>query len=86
MTAQTTRSAKINLQDFILWNKNLVGTVFGSCNPRSDIARLARLYQSGQLQLDEMITKRYRLDDINDAYADLLNGEIIRGVIDFALG
>ena len=58
--------------------------MFGSCNPRTDIARLARLYQSGQLQLDEMITKRYRPDDINDAYADLVNGEIIRGVIDFA--
>ncbi len=86
MAAQTTRSAKINLQDFILWNKNLVGTVFGSCNPRADIARLARLYQSGQLQLDEMISKRYQLDDINDAYADLLNGEIIRGVVDFSLG
>lgn len=83
MTAQTTRSAKIALQDFILWNKNLVGTVFGSCNPRADIARLARLYQSGQLLLDEMITRRYRLDDINVAYADLLNGAIVRGVIDF---
>jgi Zn-dependent alcohol dehydrogenase len=33
-----------------------------------------------------MITRRYRLDDINDAYTDLLNGEIIRGVIDFSLG
>ena len=86
MTAQTTRSAKIALQDFILWNKNLVGTVFGSCNPRADIARLARLYQTGQLQLDEMITKRYRLDDINDAYDDLRNGKLIRGVIDFGLG
>ena len=85
MTPQTTRSVKINLQDFILWNKNLVGTVFGSCNPKADIAKLAKLYQSGQLQLDEMITKRYRLDDINDAYADLLNGQIIRGVIDFTL-
>jgi NDMA-dependent alcohol dehydrogenase len=85
MTPQTTRSIKINLQEFILWNKNLVGTVFGSCNPRSDIARLAGLYRSGKLQLDEMITKRYRLDDINDAYADLLDGKIIRGVIDFAL-
>ncbi|OBF93210.1 alcohol dehydrogenase [Mycobacterium sp. 852002-51152_SCH6134967] len=85
MTAQTTRSAKIALQDFILWNKNLVGTVFGSCNPRADISRLATLYQSGLLQLDEMITRRYRLDDINTAYDDLLEGEIIRGVIDFAL-
>lgn len=85
MTPQTTRSIKINLQDFILWNKNLVGTVFGSCNPRADITRLARMYDSGQLQLDEMITKRYRLDDINDAYDDLLNGQIIRGVIGFGL-
>ena len=51
----------------------------------ADIARLAGLYQSGQLQLDEMITKRYRLDDINQAYADLLNGEIIRGIIDFGI-
>jgi len=85
MAAQTTRSAKIALQDFILWNKNLVGTVFGSCNPRVDIARLARLYQTGQLQLDEMITKRYRLDDINDAYDDLLSGKLIRGVIDYGL-
>jgi NDMA-dependent alcohol dehydrogenase len=85
MTPQTTRSIKINLQDFILWNKNLAGTVFGSCNPKSDIARLALLYESGQLQLDEMITRRYRLDDINQAYADLRNGEIIRGVIDFAI-
>ena len=32
-----------------------------------------------------MITKRYRLDDINNAYDDLLNGKLIRGVIDFGL-
>jgi Zn-dependent alcohol dehydrogenase len=32
-----------------------------------------------------MITKRYRLDDINDAYDDLRNGEIIRGIIDYGI-
>jgi NDMA-dependent alcohol dehydrogenase len=85
MTKQTTSSIAINLQEFILWNKNLVGTVFGSCNPRVDVARFARLYEAGLLQLDEMITRRYRLDDINEGYRDQLNGEIIRGVIDFAL-
>jgi NDMA-dependent alcohol dehydrogenase len=85
MTASTTSSIAINLQEFILWNKNLVGTVFGSCNPRVDIARFARLYEAGLLQLDEMITRRYRLDDINEGYRDQLNGEIIRGVIDFSL-
>jgi len=85
MTKQTTSSIAINLQEFILWNKSLKGTVYGSCNPRVDVARFARLYEAGQLQLDEMITRRYRLDDINDGYRDLLNGEIIRGVIDFSL-
>src|ERR1700730_17217271 len=85
MTAQTTRGIKFDLQDFILMNKNLAGTVFGSCNPKADIYKFARLYQTGQLLLDEMITKRYPLDDINDAYADLLNGELVRGVIDFGI-
>jgi alcohol dehydrogenase len=85
MTSQLTRSVNIDLQDFILMNKTLAGTIFGSCNGKADIARFARLYETGQLQLEEMITRRYRLDDINDAYADLLNGEIIRGIIDYAI-
>jgi len=86
MTSQLTRSVNIELQDFILMNKTLAGTIFGSCNPKADISRLARLYQTGQLQLDEMITKRYRLDEVNDAYDDLLNGKIVRGIIDFGIG
>ncbi len=78
-------SIAVALQDFILMNKTLCGTMFGSCNPKSDIPVLATLYQSGQLLLDEMITKRYGLDDVNEAYADLAAGELIRGVIDFGI-
>jgi NDMA-dependent alcohol dehydrogenase len=85
MTASTLNSISINLQEFILWNKSLLGTVLGSCNPRVDVARFAKLYEAGLLQLDEMITRRYRLDDINEGYRDQLNGEIVRGVIDFSL-
>lgn len=85
MTSQLTSSVKIDLQEFILSNKSLAGTVFGSCNPKADVFRLARLYQTGQLLLDEMITRRYRLDDINDAYDDLRNGKIVRGIIDFGI-
>lgn len=66
-------------------NKNLRGTVFDSCNPNADIALLSRLYRAGRLKLDEMVTRRYRLDDANEAYADLLNGELIRGGIDFGV-
>jgi NDMA-dependent alcohol dehydrogenase len=85
MSANMTGSIAINLQEFTLWNKTIAGTVYGSCNPRVDVARFARLYEAGLLQLDEMITRRYPLGDINEGYRDLLNGEIIRGVIDFAL-
>ncbi|KAA1248200.1 Zn-dependent alcohol dehydrogenase [Mycobacterium simiae] len=86
LPAPQTHSIDIALQDFILMNKTLSGTVFGTCNPRSAIPLLATLYGSGQLLLDEMITKRYALADINDAYADLVAGQLIRGVIDFDLG
>jgi alcohol dehydrogenase len=81
-----TQSITLNVQEFTLMNKNLRGTVFGSCNPKSDIPLLANLYAAGRLKLDEMITKRYRLDDVNEAYAALLDGELIRGVIDFEIG
>ncbi len=86
LPAPMTDSVAIALQEFILMNKTLCGTVFGSCNPKSDIPLFATMYRSGQLLLDEMITKRYALDDINDAYADLVGGRLIRGVIDFGLG
>ncbi len=85
LPAPNTNSIAVQLQDFILMNKTLCGTMFGSCNPKSDIPLLATLYESGQLLLDEMITKRYGLDAINDAYADQAAGELIRGVIDFGL-
>ncbi|OBJ28143.1 NDMA-dependent alcohol dehydrogenase [Mycolicibacter heraklionensis] len=84
MAVQGTRTS-IDPQDMMLMNKTLCGTVFGSCNPRTDIPLLATLYDAGRLQLDEMVTKRYQLDDVNQAYDDLAAGELIRGVIDFGL-
>lgn len=82
MSVQGTRTG-LDPQDLALMNKNLCGTVFGSCNPRTDIGLLAGLYDAGRLRLEEMITRRYRLDDINEAYEDLARGELVRGVIDF---
>ena len=64
-----------------LFQKRIVGSLYGHCNPRVDIPRLLSLAQSGKLALDEMITRRYRLDEINVGYADLLDGQNIRGVI-----
>jgi alcohol dehydrogenase (nicotinoprotein) len=55
--------------------------LFGDCNPLYDIPRLLDLYRSGDLKLDELISRRYRLDQVNEAYRDLAEGKNIRGVI-----
>lgn len=59
------------------------GSFYGSCNPRRDIPLLLNLYTAGKLKLRELVTKRYRLEQINEAYADLVNGKLARGVIVF---
>jgi S-(hydroxymethyl)glutathione dehydrogenase/alcohol dehydrogenase len=64
-----------------MWNKEIKGSIFGSLNPRADIPRLLNLYREGQLKLDELITKRYKLEDINEGYRAMRDGENIRGVI-----
>ena len=63
------------------WQKRIQGVMFGSANPLYDIPRLLGLYRAGQLKLDELITRRYRLEEINQGYRDLLEGRNIRGVV-----
>ena len=63
--------------------KVIRGSFYGSCSPRRDIPRLLDLYAAGKLKLRELITRRYRLTQINEAYADLVKGELARGVITF---
>ena len=78
-------SVPMMLTDMIYSNKQLKGALYGEMNPRVDIPRLLSIYQSGGLKLDEMVTRRYRLDQINEAIDDLRSGRNIRGVIDFEL-
>jgi NDMA-dependent alcohol dehydrogenase len=64
--------------------KRIQGVLYGMGSPRDVMPNLLNLYKGGRLKLDELITKRYPLDDINEAYADMRSGVNIRGVIDFA--
>ncbi|GAA4793663.1 NDMA-dependent alcohol dehydrogenase [Actinomycetospora chlora] len=64
-----------------LWKKTIKGSLFGDCNPTTDIPRLLDLYREGRLHLDEVITATYALDDVNAGYEDLVAGRIVRGVI-----
>jgi S-(hydroxymethyl)glutathione dehydrogenase/alcohol dehydrogenase len=69
--------------DLIRMEKQLVGALFGSANPRKDIPRLLELWQSGKVKLDELVTRTYSLDEINVGYQDMCDGKNIRGVLTF---
>ncbi|HWM15144.1 MAG TPA: NDMA-dependent alcohol dehydrogenase [Microbacterium sp.] len=63
------------------YQRQIRGALFGDCNPLYDIPKLLGLYRSGDLKLDELVTRTYALDEVNDAYRDLNAGKNIRGVI-----
>jgi NDMA-dependent alcohol dehydrogenase len=80
---ETAMDTQLSLVDLTLSNKEIKGTLFGSGNPRNDIPHLAMLYGNGQLKVDEMITRTYSLDEINEGYQDMRDGKNIRGVVVF---
>jgi S-(hydroxymethyl)glutathione dehydrogenase/alcohol dehydrogenase len=59
----------------------LQGSIFGGGNPQYDIPAILELYKLGQLNLDDMVTREYTLEQINDGYRDMLEGRNIRGII-----
>ncbi|OBC14975.1 alcohol dehydrogenase [Gordonia sp. 852002-50816_SCH5313054-c] len=71
----------LNLSMLTLLQKNLQGSIFGGANPKLDIPQLLSMYKIGKLNIDDMITRQYRLDQINQGYQDMLDGKNIRGVI-----
>ncbi len=71
----------LNLSMLTLLQKNLQGTIFGGGNPHFDIPQLLSMYQAGKLNLDDMVTRQYKLEQINEGYRDMLEGKNIRGVI-----
>jgi S-(hydroxymethyl)glutathione dehydrogenase/alcohol dehydrogenase len=75
------KDSSINLFNLAMYNKEVKGTIFGSLTPRNDIPRLLDMYRGGTLKLDELITNRYPLDEINDGYQAMRDGTNIRGVI-----
>ncbi|MBS9532506.1 NDMA-dependent alcohol dehydrogenase [Mycobacterium sp. M1] len=71
----------LNLAMLTLLQKNLQGTIFGGGNPQYDIPQLLSMYKIGKLNLDDMVTRQYQLEQINEGYQDMLDGKNIRGII-----
>lgn len=83
LASATDTTVPMSLLDLVLLKKTVMGTLYGSGNPQIEIPRLLKMHKHGQLMLNELITRTYSLDQINEGYADLQAGKNIRGVIKF---
>ena len=81
--APETDDFKVNALSLPRTEKAIVGSWYGSARPWVDLPKLADLYMNGRLKIDEMISRSYRLDEINIAYDALAGGEVARSVIVF---
>jgi NDMA-dependent alcohol dehydrogenase len=81
--APTGAEAAINAVDLVRNEKTLRGTYYGSARSQIDMPTMVDLYQSGKLNLDDLVVRHYSLDQINEAYGDMDKGEIGRGAIVF---
>lgn len=81
MGSLTETDVQLNLFMFTMQQKRLQGAIFGGANPRYDIPNLLRHYMEGELKLDELVTRTYKLEEINQGYADMNAGTNIRGMV-----
>ena len=66
---------------FVMQEKRLLGSVYGSGQPSRDIPRLVSLFQDGKLKLRELVSRTYALDGVNEALEALAASDGARGVI-----
>lgn len=65
------------------WDKIYINPLYGGCRPDIDFPKLMKLYHKGDLMLDEMITRTYPLENLQQAFDDMLAGRNAKGVIVF---
>jgi len=83
LTSDTVKEIAIPPLELFVTQKAIMGAVYGFASPRLQIPELLSLYRSGALMLRELMTRTYRLEDINRGYADLQAGKNLRGVVVF---
>jgi S-(hydroxymethyl)glutathione dehydrogenase/alcohol dehydrogenase len=79
-----TEEVKFNAFELFYGDKTLKGSMYGGANVRVDFPRLLRLWRHGKLDLEGMISRRMKLDEVNEAFRAMQAGEVIRSVLDFA--
>jgi len=72
-----------NMFGLTAYSQDFRGAVFGGSNPRTEIPMLLRMYSEGKLIVDELVTREYSLEEVQDGYDDLHDGTNLRGVVRF---
>ncbi len=78
-----TETMELNALLVSLHGKILMGSMYGDANPPVDFPKLLKLYQSGKLNLDDMVSSTYSIDEADKAFEDMENNVNARGVILF---
>jgi S-(hydroxymethyl)glutathione dehydrogenase/alcohol dehydrogenase len=67
----------------LMGEKRIVRSSYGGARPQRDFPLLAQAYLDGRLYLDELVSRRIALDEINDGFTALKRGEVVRAVVTF---
>jgi NDMA-dependent alcohol dehydrogenase len=81
--APETDNMTFSALDFPRTEKTLKGSWYGGARPFADLPKMVDLYLDGKLKVDEMVSRYYKLDEINAAYDALASGEVARSIINF---
>lgn len=76
-------STELSLAQLTRQEKTVRGSYYGSVNARRDFPLLLEMYMAGSLKLDELVTRRFKLEAINDAFRAMLDGDVARGLVVF---
>ena len=68
---------------WFMWNKRYVTPLYGDCQPERDFPRIFDHYTRGELKLDELVSQTYCLEQLGEAFDDMLSGRNAKGVIVF---
>jgi Zn-dependent alcohol dehydrogenase len=80
---ETGATVPMDVRPLVTGERVIRGSSYGSARTREDLPRLVSLYLAGKLKIDQLITRRYGLDEANEAFRALAAGELARGLIVF---
>src|SRR5438270_45684 len=81
LSPMDTTDVQMPIFEVIAYEKQIIGCLFKHSNPRSDIPKMLSLYRDSKILLNELITRTYTLEQINDGYEDMRTHRNIRGLV-----